>query len=188
MKKYSNSEIRVFDAFCVVARENEAYGKVTLSKIAEEMGISRQALTKSYFRDLEEIIVAFHNYVDQDVSEKMRTYVATGQKELSAFLVTEIFPLLYRKRKYLRVLYGEAADPSWPFYVVEKYSQLLFPYFSESIKRFNLEPTFVTRSIVCIVFSAITDWLSAPEPEKPELFGEKFLALMEHSFIELVNI
>lgn len=188
MKKYNSNDIRVFDAFCTVISENRNLdGSITLSKIAEVMGITRQALTKTYYHSVKEIIAALHDYVNQEAYVKMETFIASKQKGLSAFLITEFFPTLYRKKKYLYVLYNKASDPAWLAFMIEKYTRLLCPYFSEAAKKLDLEPAFVTKNVVCVVISSLSHWLSKAEPEPPKTFGKEFKILLRHSFLEIVD-
>jgi AcrR family transcriptional regulator len=187
MKRYKSNEIRVFDAFCAAAVEKTNSKPVTLTEIAAKMGISRQALVKSYFPDVDNIVASLHNYVDEEIFEMFRAFVDSGNRNLFVFLADEVFPILYRKRKYLHALYDTNADSSWLTFVVRKYSLLFQPFFSESEERIGLKPAFVAKCVVCNVIALISAWLRSPSPESPEQFGRKLLTLMSLSFDEVIG-
>ncbi|GAB2024522.1 mutanobactin A biosynthesis transcriptional regulator MubR [Lactovum odontotermitis] len=187
MKKYNKNDLRIFDAFCIVAGKNENYNEITLSKVTAAMGFTGQVLNRTRYRNVDDIVTALRDYESQEAFEKMESFIASGRKDLSTFLTDEFFPILYKNRKYLHVLYGKNSNPVWMALLIKKYTQLLSPHFSDAAKAFDLEPVFVTKRVVCTVISSLSDWLSASEPESPEIFGKNFSALLKHSFIELAE-
>lgn len=156
-----------------------------MAKIAEKMGISKQALNKSYYKDVNEIIHFLHIYVDQDIQDKFQTFVEHHQKDLILFIAKEILPMLFKNKEYLCILYGTVADPSWLGYLEDTYSNIVQSHFHGI---YGFESEFLSKIIIRQVMSIIAPWLIQEKPEDALLFSKKFIFLMTHSTDDLLKL
>lgn len=188
--KFTSTDERVFNAFCLVANESEFRSDITMAKIAQKMGISKQAINKYYYKNVNEIINALHYYVDQEVNDKIQNFInnKSNKKNLISFLAAEILPLLYKNREYLYVLYGEVADASWFKFIKMTYSPIIEPYIANFIDCIDIDSQFLASIIIKQVIAIIGEWLSSPLPENPLTFQKKFIYLMLHSTSELIDM
>lgn len=185
--KFAQSDERIFDAFCIVASESTYRTDITMTKIAEKMGISKQALHKSYYKNVNEIICALHYYVDQEPLEKLKNFDKNNSKDLINFFAYDILPLLYKKRDYFQVIYGHIADPSWTKFIKDNYSTILFSYLDNTEKRFQINSEVIAHIVIRQVLSVLAAWLTSPSPENPLIFSKKFIYLMTHSTYNLLK-
>ncbi|MGM9886630.1 MAG: TetR/AcrR family transcriptional regulator [Lactococcus sp.] len=182
---FTERDKRAFSAFCLVAEESTYRTDISMSKIAAKMGISRQALGKNYFRNVNEIIYFLHVYIDQTIQPQFKHFVASKRTDLPLFMAKELLPLLYDKREYLHVLYGSVADPSWNAYLENTYTDILEPYFSTTA---GIEARFLAQAVTRQILTIIGMWMADEIPEHPLTFSDKFLYLMNHSVNDLVSI
>lgn len=187
--KFFEYDLRVFLALCAVADESKHHSDITLVKVANKLGTSKQALSQTYFKNINEIIRALHIFVNQEVKEKIQTFISSNNNkhDLIHFFAINILPLLYAKRDYLQALYGGVVDPSWPNYIENQYSEILLPYFSKSEELLGLTPEFVAKYVIGQVMAIINSWLCSPSPKNPIVFSKHFLFLFKHSTYDLLS-
>lgn len=182
---FTNYDIKIFSAFCLVAKESNNPNEVTISKIALKLGVTRQAIYKSYYRNINEIINALHLYIEKDIYGCFEHELK--QKGSSCnyiqFIANDILPKLYQKREYLNILYGTSIDTSWHSFLVKKYTHLLN---QKLLKNENKLSTEYTEFIVSQALAVIGVWMRCEEPEHPIYFKKRFLFLMNNSISEIL--
>lgn len=86
---------RIFYAYLKVARVAESTKDISLAKIAEELGVSRQAIYKNHFQNIEELTQSLHYYVDNKPYQQLKCFAFHDKnhsfKELLNFLLKTLF-------------------------------------------------------------------------------------------------
>jgi hypothetical protein len=185
--KINSYDIRVFNAFCRVADNCSSRRELTMNRIAEEVGVSRQALGKIGYHEFNDVLSALHSYLDQDISTKMEEAAKNKIGDPLQFFAAEILPLMYKKRRYLKTVYWKIADPEWRKLVVESYSPVLYPYLKNSDEKYGFDKEFLAKMIIGQVLSIIAGWMKQKNPEPPDKFAEKFLRLISQPLVTLLQ-
>lgn len=177
----SDTQVRIIDAFFLLAQESECAQNITMQQIAEKAGIRRQNIYKNHFHGIEDIIHTVHLIIDNNCKNLMKTFVNNNSNDLSIFLADEMLPLLYSKRAWLKNLYNTSLDPDWLPFLHEQYKPLVKVYLDNNIdeicSRLKLSPEFIYKLIVGNTLVIISCWLTSDNPEPPSLFKYKFLQL-----------
>lgn len=189
--KFEKIDEQIFIAFTLVASESRYHSEITLSQLASKVGITRQAIHKSHYKNIDEVIRGLHFFIDQKPNSKLKKFVLNceGRQKTSLvkFFAAEILPDLYDKRQYLKVLYGGVADPSWTVFIVQSYVDILVPYFKNSKDSLDLDATFIAKLVVTQVMAIISNWITQEEPEIPSVFAKKFTFLINYSIGDLID-
>ncbi|MDR0298642.1 MAG: TetR family transcriptional regulator C-terminal domain-containing protein [Streptococcaceae bacterium] len=185
--KFSSYDIRVFDAFCEMADSCSSPREMSMQKIADIMGISRQALNKVGYHKLDDILSPLHIYIDQDCWKKLATYSENKGEQPVNFFAHEIIPLLYKKRRYLKTLYGSVADPSWLSYIEKRYSPILYPYLQGFINLFGFEKEFAAKIVIRYILAILARWLQQDISKTPEEFCNQFTELTNLSITDMIS-
>ncbi|MDR2976622.1 MAG: hypothetical protein LBV19_04855 [Streptococcaceae bacterium] len=185
--KFSRKDILVMDAFCLVAKESKYRTDISMTKIAEKLGISRQALVKTYFKNVNEIIGSLHYFVDQEIRELISDLATDNIEKFLDDFAYQALPVIYEKRDYLSVLYGNVADPGWYGFLENTYFEILSPYFGTTSRKNDVLSGFLTRMAIRQIICILSSWLTSPNPESPLLFSKKFIYLTTHSVYDLME-
>ncbi|KEP87899.1 hypothetical protein X279_04885 [Oenococcus oeni IOEB_0501] len=65
---------RIFTAFVLVIKESSSYSKITLTSVANKLGMSRQALYKTHYQSIDELVIALHYFIDQNPQMKLKNF------------------------------------------------------------------------------------------------------------------
>ncbi|GAO99179.1 TetR/AcrR family transcriptional regulator [Fructobacillus ficulneus] len=183
---------RIFHAYLQVARHADNPKDISLAKIAEVLGVSRQAIYKNHFQNINELTQSLHYYVDNKPFQAMKRFVKHQESydlpELLNFFAEEIIPNLYEKHDFLGVFYSHVADPAWRPYLNKQYVDLLMPYYEGADGNVHgLTSKTLAELTINSVMAAISVWLTEDEPVPPEVFSERFLFLFTHSLVDLAK-
>jgi len=181
---FTEKDKKVFSAFCLVAEECNHHSEISMTNIAKKLNISRQAFHKSYYKTPDEIINAFHYYMDKDIRAKFDEFSKTGCTNWVKFFANDFLPMIYEEREFLRVFYGPVADPSYLHFMEDSYSGYLRPYISEDTFP-EIHSDLAARAIIRQVLATISVWIRQPRPEPPLLFAKTFTYLLNNSTDDL---
>lgn len=183
--KFSTYDLRIFSAFCLVANESNTPNQVTISKIAQKLDITRQAIYKSHYSNVDEIIHALHLYIEEDIHSSFTKQISNSNSSFNCieFIANDIVPKLYDKREYLSVLYGNKIDTTWQEFLTKRYTSAL-----NQLLEINKNPysSQYSEYIVAQALSIIGVWMKSKQPEHPIYFSKRFIFLMEHSISEIL--
>ena len=180
----------IINAFFKLAVKNRLEAKnITLSDVAKEAGISRQAIYQKHFSSVDDIVNEIHNLIDNDIYKEFSKVLKNNnsRNDIYELIAHSLLPLLYEKRVWLHVLYHTSADASWREFLVKKYSSLIVQNFSDKIDNNSPMSDYQIIDIICeYIVAIISIWLSEEFPEPPSKFAKKFLELVRNSSSDLV--
>ena len=113
----------ILDAFITLARRNPQRTSFTMTEIAAEAGISRQAIYQKHFNNFEDIIDYIHKETDQQIFNNFNNYCPERDGDPITFLADHILPLIYEKREVVGTLYTTQVDPCWKEFLRGTYSE-----------------------------------------------------------------
>lgn len=181
---------RIFYAYLQVARCAESQKDISLAKIAEKLGVSRQAIFKNHFQNIPELTQSLHYYVDNKPYQLIKSFVDQQEgfrfHELMDFFAKTVIPALYEKHEFLGIFYSEVSDPSWAPYLNQRYVKILASYFDNAAgNQHGLSSTTLSTLLISQVMATLSIWLTKENPETPDVFAERFIYLFSHSMLDL---
>jgi len=184
---FTKYDLKIFSVFCKIAKQSASVNQITIPKIAKELGISRQAIYKSHYKNIDEIIHALHLYMEEDIYTDFKN---AAQKDKSSFnplyfISYNILPKLYQKREYLQVLYGTAVDPSWHDFLTKRYTRIIKDILTIEHNELSIE---YSEFIVAQSLAIIGVWMRTEKIELPIYFSKKFQFLMKNSISDVIEI
>lgn len=184
---FSQYDLEIFSAFCKIAQTNASADQVTIPKIANELGVSRQAIYKSHYKSINEIIQALHLYIEEDIYTDFKKAIQENIKssDLLYFISYDILPKLYQKREYLQVLYGTTVDPSWHDFLTQRYTKIVKNIL---VNKHNKLDTKYIEFIVAQSLAIIGVWMRSDTIELPVHFSKKFHFLLNNSISDIINV
>ncbi|WP_057490012.1 TetR/AcrR family transcriptional regulator [Streptococcus orisasini] len=182
----------IINAVFRIASKNPKKRKLSLSEIADEVGISRQAIYSKHFSNVDDIFAEIHSTIDREIFQKLKKALDEDTKKSIYVIIAELLlPKIYERREWIRVLYNTSIDPEWKEFLTEKYVQICYKYFSKKHLEYkgNLSLINIVRSICEYILSIIASWISDEFPILPNIFADEFLNLMNSapSFIIDIN-
>lgn len=176
----SGTRERIITAFFRLAAKFPDRTAFSIAEIADEAGISRQAIYKNHFNSPEEITEYIHTAVDRKVSESLSGSPKTVVRALHYFS-EEILPILYENRTWLRYLYSTSADPVWRRFLTEKYRRWIIDNLALNVKQIKISKEQAATLVVNNILSIIEIWVSEEIPATPHDFKHTFLELCKLS-------
>ena len=128
----------ILDAFITLARRNPQRTSFTMTEIAAEAGISRQAIYQKHFNNFEDIIDYIHKETDQQIFNIFNNYCPERDGDPITLLADRVLPLIYEKREVIGALYNSQADPCWKEFLRGTYSEWVLKKNLELHSRFFL--------------------------------------------------
>lgn len=187
----SDTQVKIIDAFFLIAQESECAQNITMQQIAEKAGIRRQNIYKNHFNGIDDIIHTVHRIIDKKCKELMKKFINSNSKNLSIFVADEILPVLYNKRDWLKNLYNTSLDPDWIKFLHDQYKPLVKVYLEDNIdeicSRLKLNPEFVYNLIIGNTLVIISCWLTSDTIEPPSLFKYNFLNLCSIALDDIIS-
>nr|WP_205395650.1 TetR/AcrR family transcriptional regulator [Streptococcus lutetiensis] len=180
----------IINAVFRIASRNPKKNRLSLSEIAEEVGISRQAIYSKHFSNVQDIFTEIHTIIDNEIFHEFKNALEKQPEESIYNIIARVLlPKIYEKREWIRILYNTEIDVEWRKFLMEKYVKICYKYFSE--KHFNyrgkLNLIDIVRNICEYILSIIAGWISDEFPVLPNIFAEEFLNLMNSSPISLIT-
>lgn len=184
--KFNQYDLNIFSAFCAVAEKSSTPDQVKISEIAKKLGVSRQSIYKSHYRNINEIINALHLYIEEDINRDFQNAIVTNKESFDCiyFIAYNILPKLFLKKEYLHVLYGTSVDPSWHNFLTKRYTHMLSHFFHTKNSKLDEEDY---EFIVAQTLAIIGVWMRSDKPEEPIYFSKKFYFMLEHSIADILN-
>lgn len=175
----------IINAFFSLASKYPSNNHFTLTEIAKEAGISRQAIYQNHFNNYNELIQYIHEMIDTEIYEHIKRDMTT-KDPISIFCDT-IIPLLYSKRAWLRCLYNTSADPSWKYFLQKTYGLLLKENLCLIKINNNISKDFLEELFLLNILNIIQLWISQEFPTPPEVFKKQFLLLLGTPYLDFIS-
>ncbi len=174
---------RIITAFFRLAAKYPEKTSFSIAEIAEEAGISRQAIYKNHFNSPEELIDYIHTSVDRRVSNLLSDSPKDTKQALYYF-AENIIPILYEKRTWLRYLYSTSADPVWRHFLTTKYRNWVMDNLEINLKGIKIDKLQAATLCVNSILSIIEIWITEEIPAMPHDFKHTFLELCDISICD----
>ena len=149
---------KVVNALIELAEQNPEKSYFTFSEIAKQAGLSRQAIYKKHFSNVEDIIQYIRQTIMTPFLPLYESYEEGNGENPFCFFAQHMIPTLYEHRKWMKVLYTTAIDPFW----------------SDS-KKLGIPKEMATEIVVRWINSLIEIWIIKEEPMPAEDFAKLFL-------------
>ena len=148
---------KIINSFFKLAERYPERSSFSITEIANEAKISRQAIYQKHFKSYEEIIDFIMQSIDTTINEQ--------------------FLLFEEHNLSIEVFFSKVIIPNWRNYLREKYSNWLLN------APINLSHSFLhndalSNYIVNCVLSIIETWITEPFPTPPEVFSKQFIELI----------
>ena len=188
--QFTDSDIQIFQAFAKVAQRTASFSDITIKAIAEEVGISRQAMYQSHFRNTDELLTSLYYYVDQDIQDEIKAVVTerAGSPSIIHHLVYAVLPLIYDKRDFFQILYSDKINSTWNGFMEDRYSDLLLPLFQDRLHMGVVVPATVQSKVIIHEFIGLVSiWMNQTEPVLPESFAPILIYALNNSASTMIN-
>lgn len=96
-----NTRVLIIGFLITLAKKNPQRSSFTMTEIAAEAGISRQAIYQKHFNNFEDIIEYIHEETNQHIFNVFNKYCPNNDGDPVTFLADYILPLIYEKKKLL---------------------------------------------------------------------------------------
>ncbi len=177
---------RIITAFFRLAEKEPLRSNFSFSEIAKEAGIARQTIYRNHYNSSEEIILDIHQEIDHKISSRLAHFEGNGDDAIT-FFASEIIPLLYQDKLWLRYLYSTAADPTWRPFLKRHYRQWLSQHLQIDGSMADLDQQFALDIVVTTMLAIIESWITQPVPVPPEIFGEQFKKIVGHALVDFLS-
>ncbi|MDQ8759200.1 TetR/AcrR family transcriptional regulator [Streptococcus ruminantium] len=182
MAKYTRE--RIIDAFFELAIKNPEKTGFTMSEIAKEAGLTRQAIYRKHFRNFQEIVDYVYQFLDKQMYQVCSDYDIEQDGNPFDYIADRLLPVIYEKRKWVSCLYISAIAPSFEQFVVSTYTEWGIKNMHPSSEKFHLSDDVLIRLIVEQTTTIIKNWIIQENPLPPEDFKKVFLKLVKESLYD----
>lgn len=166
----------ILGAFISLARKNPQRSSFTMTEIAAEAGISRQAIYQKHFNNKE---------TDQQIFNIFDQYLPDRDGDPITFLANYVLPLIYEKREVISTLYTSQADPCWREFLRETYSKWVLKNVHYN-KKFGFSDQDIAHIITTMAISFIEVWIRKENPISPKEFRDTFIQLAKTSLCDYI--
>ncbi|WP_416468625.1 TetR/AcrR family transcriptional regulator [Streptococcus thermophilus] len=167
----------IINAFFRIAAKKDAR-LITMSEIASEAHISRQAIYQKHFRTVDEIIDEIHQIIYQNTYSILNNF-NPSHSTLNEYIAHELLPRLYQHRDWLRILHSSNIDYNWQLFISKHYLPIIYPHLDEISSQLKISKDFLALFIIKYYEAIISSWLLQDLPMPPEVFGKYFLQLVD---------
>lgn len=159
--------------------KKKAFYSITMSDIAKEACISRQAIYQKHFASIHDILVEIQNTIYQDVYSCLQDYDTSLNSfdDFNIFIADNILPNLYKYHMWLKILYNSDINYNWYQFIENQYLPILETYTSSN--NLKLSKEFLNEYCIRCYLSITITWLSEELPLPPHSFKKYFLKLVE---------
>lgn len=186
MAKYTREKI--IEAFFELAINHPEKTSFTMVEIAEQAGISRQAIYQKHFKNFQEIIDYVHNLIDEQIYQIYDNYDMTSNVNPFDYVAENVLPTIYKNRKWINCLYTSAIDPSFEGFIVSTYTKWSMRNIHPKSEIFHLPDEVLIQLIVEQMTMSIKDWITQEKPTPPGLFKEDFLQLVKSPLYDYLTM
>lgn len=183
----------IINAFFRLAYQNQKKAHlITMVDIAEEAGISRQSIYRKHFKSVDEILDEVYLRINTETNVALQEYLVTNTDQsfnIFNFIETVIFPLTYKHRLHLKILYNTSLQGDWKLYLTERYMETLLAYKPiRSAVPSILSDKDVTKLLLQFTIIMISHWLQEDFPDPPEIFASKYSKILNSPLICISKI
>ena len=175
-----NTRELIIKALITLAKKNPQRSSFTMTEIAAEAGISRQAIYQKHFNNFEDIIEYIHEETNQHIFNVFNKYSPSNDGDPISFLADHILPLIYEKREVVNTLYTTQVDPCWKEFLRGTYSEWVLKNVNYQLK-YNFNKEDIAYIITTMAISFIEVWIRKDNPIPPEEYRETFIQLSKTS-------
>lgn len=174
----SDTRNLIINSLLRLAQRSPDKPKFTLTEIAIEAKISRQAIYQKHYRNVDDII---QDIYQQIATEARVTMVSTPpERGISPFqrIVDDIVPVLYEHREWMKIIYNSSLHLSWATHVESFYRPWLCQYIQNSSSNLNIDKDILLQLLMGQITNLMVAWMSQPVPLSPIAFKQEFLRLV----------
>lgn len=158
-----NTRELIIKALITLAKKNPQRSSFTMTEIAAEAGISRQAIYQKHFNNFEDIIEYIHEETNQHIFNVFNKYCPSNDGDPISFLADHILPLIYEKREIVNTLYTTQVDPCWKEFLRGTYSEWVLKNVNYQLK-YNFNKEDIAYIITTMAISFIEVWIRKDNP------------------------
>ncbi len=182
------SRDKIIDAFFELAINNPEKNSFTMTEIARQAGLSRQAIYRKHFKNFQEIIDYVHAMIDEQIHQVYNNYDITKDGNPFNYVADNVLPIIYGRRKWISCLYTSAIDPSFEQFIVSTYTKWGMENVHPESKKFHLPDDVLTQLIVEQTMVIIKNWIIQENPTPPNEFKDDFLKLINSPLYDYLTI
>jgi len=164
----------IINAFFRLAANHPGRNKISLSDVATEANISKQAIYQKYYASIDDLIDDVHEQMTEEIQKELSKYSPEDGIPMLVVLSEVVLPIVYKRRVGFKILYLASADPHWLAFVEEHYYNWTSLYINANTKSLGVSPKFLHRYITKQVVNLIILWLAEDVPDPPEVFARSF--------------
>lgn len=179
---------KIIDAFFELAQNNPEKNKFTISEIAQQAGISRQAIYQKHFKNFQEIIDYIHEILDKQIYQIYANYDITKDGNPFIYVADNVLPVIYEGKEWIACLYISAIDPSFEQFIVSTYTKWGVENVHPQSEKFHLPDDVLTQLIVEQTMVIIKNWIIQENPTPPDEFKDDFLRLINSPLSTYLNV
>ncbi|MBM7635660.1 TetR/AcrR family transcriptional regulator [Streptococcus saliviloxodontae] len=165
---------------------------LTLTNIAKEAHLSRQAIYNKHFSNVESIFQEIRNGVDESIFDTFEIALAEQKytKNIYEIIADSLIPNIYHKRDWIKIMYSSSDFFNWKEYLKGRYIHLILSQYSNQImtKSTYFSDEQMVGMTCDYIMSILSEWLSDDFPILPKEFKKEFLTIMTNSPFELINV
>lgn len=166
----------ITSAFIELAQKEPNRSSFTMTEIAHQAKVSRQAIYQKHFNSVEEIIGYIHKKTDERIFGTYNHYRPETDGSIFEYLADKVLPLVYENREVIRTLYLTKADAGWHEFICKTYSNWALQQLQ--FDRFHLDKKCLSHLTACMTISIIEMWITQEEPVPPLKFKQTFLDMV----------
>lgn len=168
----------IVNALFRLAQRSPDQPKFTLTEIAIEAKISRQAIYQKHYNNVDDIIQDIYH----QIATEARTTMVSTSPELGRspfqMIVDDIVPVLYEHREWMKIIYNSSLHLSWAKHVESFYRPWLCQYIKKSSSNLHIDEDILLQLLMGQITNLMVAWMSQPVPLSPIAFKQKFLKLI----------
>ena len=177
----------IIAAFFRYAQKHPLKTSVTLSEIAKEAQISKQAVYQKHFSSMDELIQEIHKIMTAEILKELYKIPEDNKCPLFEELADSVLPIIHKYREGLKILYNTSLDSTWISFVEENYRSWLVPRIKIDVSQLEVSEKFFLKYISRQIVSLIALWISEDKPCPPEIYKPIFLNFLNCSLNNLIN-
>ncbi|HEY0222095.1 MAG TPA: TetR/AcrR family transcriptional regulator [Lactovum miscens] len=160
----------------------------TITEIAKEANLTRQAIYRKHFSSADEIIEYIHDIIKSDVAFSINFHKENDKDQtLFSILSNALLPTLYEHRDWIKLLHKTSVDDSWTYFFEKTYQDFFIPYIGKDIKTLGISKEIAATLLIRYIIAIVSVWLSQEYPEPPQVFESTFKKLMSDASQSLVS-
>ena len=179
----------IINAVFRIASKYPKKNNISLTEIAKEVNITRQAIYIKHFSCVDDIFEEIHSIIDDDIFSNFCDALQNNNgKSIYSIIADELIPSIYEHRDWLKILYTTSIDSGWRSFLKSKYVEITMTI-SDSTVNQELLSTEKTLNVMCEdIMAIISNWISDDFPTPPSIFKDEFLTIMNTPPNKLIDI